>query len=50
VIEHLRFQIDFMGKKNNMEEAVLKWEEDLMFVNRYKINQQRSVNGIVANR
>ena len=41
IITYLHFFIKNNGKKRNMKIAVSKWESDLDFVNKYKINQQK---------
>ena len=37
--------IDFNGKKQNMEEAVRKWKEDMIFVQEYVRGNKRAVKG-----
>ena len=41
IIEYLNFFIHRNGKRQNMEEAVRRWNEDLRWVRDYQINRQR---------
>lgn len=41
IIDYLNFFIRRNGKKQNMSEAVRRWNEDLMWVREYQINRQR---------
>jgi len=41
IIEYLNFFIRRNGKRQNMEEAVRRWNEDLKWVREYQINRQR---------
>ena len=41
IIEYLHFYINNIGNRANMDLAVSKWEDDLYFVNNYKIDTQR---------
>ena len=41
IIDYLNFFIRRNGKKQNMGEAVRRWNEDLMWVREYQINRQR---------
>lgn len=42
IIEYLHFYINNIGNRANMNFAVSKWEDDLYFVNNYRINKQKS--------
>ena len=42
IIEYLHFYINNIGNRANMNLAVSKWEDDLYFVNNYRINKQKS--------
>ncbi len=41
IIEYLNFFIKRNGKRQNMEEAVRRWNEDLRWVREYQLNRQR---------
>lgn len=41
IIDYLNFFIKRNGKRQNMEEAVRRWNEDLRWVREYQINRQR---------
>lgn len=41
IIEYLNFFIRRNGKRQNMDEAVRRWNEDLRWVREYQINRQR---------
>lgn len=41
IMEYLHFYINNIGNRSNMKLAVSKWEDDLCFVNNYKIDMQR---------
>ncbi|WP_156032792.1 hypothetical protein [Selenomonas sp. FC4001] len=41
ITEYLHFYINNIGNKANMGLAVSKWEDDLYFVNNYRLNKQR---------
>ena len=41
IIDYLNFFIKRNGKRQNMEEAVRRWNEDLKWVREYQINRQR---------
>lgn len=43
IIAYLEMFIAVNGAKNNMEEAVSKWEHDLKYVRKYKIDSQNEV-------
>lgn len=45
ILEILSHSIRFNGKKSGNEMAVSKWRADMDFVNNYKIDSQRKVNG-----
>ena len=40
IMEYLHFYINNIGNRSNMELAVSKWEDDLYFVNNYKLDRQ----------
>ena len=41
IIEYLNVFIKRNGKRQNMEEAVRRWNEDLRWVREYRLNRQR---------
>lgn len=52
IIDYLNFFIRRNGKRQNMEEAVHRWSEDLRWVREYQINRQRyfEISSIRKNR
>ncbi|MBC3802957.1 hypothetical protein GH808_00675 [Acetobacterium fimetarium] len=45
ILDLLRFDITYTGKRKGMEESVRNWNTDIRFVNDYKISKQRVVRG-----
>lgn len=45
ILDLLRFDITYTGKRKGMEESVRNWNTDIRFVNDYKISKQRAVRG-----
>ena len=45
IIFLLKYFIDFNGKKQNMDDAVRKWKDDLIFVQEYVKGNKRTVEG-----